>query len=205
MINHEVAERFVEVSKQLAEMLELAFQAFRKPTEESVKDAEEGVNDVRRSSAELTKTLVARSLADEQQKDRLKPLLSMASNFDRTTYNIEGLVHQLKLMVKDQVSFSDRGVKEINDIFQKAMDFLDKVPDLILTQDKLSAQHIGEQVRSVLKIANGYSEDHEERLMQGICMPKSAPIYLGILESLKGIIVHTLEVDGTIVSLAPKS
>jgi Na+/phosphate symporter len=85
------------------------------------------------------------------------------------------------------------------------MDFLDKVPDLILTQDKLSAQHIGEQVRSVLKIANGYSEDHEERLMQGICMPKSAPIYLGILESLKGIIVHTLEVDGTIVSLAPKS
>ena len=205
MINHEVAEKFVEVSKQLAEMLELAFQAFRKPTEESVKDAEEGVNNVRRSSAELTKTLVARSLANEKEKDRVKPLLSMASNFDRTTYNIEGLVRQLKLMVKDQVSFSDRGVKEINDVFQEAMKLLENLPDLISTQNKLLAQRIGEEGRSVFKIANGYSVEHEERLIQGICMPKSSPIYLGILEGLKGVIGHTLEVSGKIVSLISKS
>jgi Na+/phosphate symporter len=85
------------------------------------------------------------------------------------------------------------------------MDLLERLPDLILTQNKLLAQHIGEQVRSVFKIANGYSEEHEERLIQGVCTPKSTPIYLGILESLKGIIAHTLEVSGKIVSLSSKS
>ena len=112
---------------------------------------------------------------------------------------------RLKSMIQENVFFSDRAVKEVNDIFQEAMDLLENIPDLIVTQDKPLAQHIGEQVRSVFKIANGYSEEHEERLIQGVCTPKSSPLYLGILESLKGIIGHTLEVSGKIVSLSSKS
>jgi Na+/phosphate symporter len=73
-----------------------------------------------------------------------------------------------------------------------------------VTQDKLLAQRIGEEGRSMFKIANGYSEDHEERLIQGICVPKHSPIYLGIIESLKGVMVHTLEVSGKIVSLSSR-
>ena len=88
---------------------------------------------------------------------------------------------------------------------QKAMDLLESLPDLILNQDKPVAQQIGEQIRSVFKIANGFSEEHEERLMQGICLPKSSPMYLGILESLKGIFANILEVSGKIVSLSSKS
>jgi Na+/phosphate symporter len=129
----------------------------------------------------------------------------MASSLDRISYNIEGIVDRLKSKVQNQLLFSDRGVKEINDVFQEVMNLLKKLPDLILTPNKLLAQHIGEQVRSVLKIANGYSEEHEERLMQGVCTPKSSPTYLGILESLKGIIAHILEVTGKIVSLSSQS
>jgi Na+/phosphate symporter len=117
-------------------------------------------------------------------------------------YNIEGIVDRLKAMTRDHVLFSDRAIREVNDVFQKAMDLQESLPELILNQDKHLAQHIGEQVRSVFKIANGFSEEHEERLIQGVCMPKSSPMYLGILESLKGIFTHILEVSGKIVSLS---
>jgi Na+/phosphate symporter len=85
------------------------------------------------------------------------------------------------------------------------MRLLENLPDLILTQNKLLAQRIGEEGRSMFKIANGYSEEHEERLIQGICMPKSSPIYLGIIESLKGVIGHVLEVSERIVSISSQS
>jgi Na+/phosphate symporter len=205
MIEKEVAEKLVEVAEMLSQMLEQAFHAFRKTTEESVEKAEETVTRVRQASADLTHFLVGKSSSDEKGKDWVKPYLSIASNFERITFNIEGLIRQLRVMTKDQVFFSDRGVKEINDVFQEAMDFLESLPELILTQNKGLAQHIGEQVRSVMKIANAYAEEHEERLLRRICMPKSSPIYLGILESLKGVIVYTLEVGGTIASLTPKS
>jgi Na+/phosphate symporter len=108
-------------------------------------------------------------------------------------------------MVLGHILFSDHALREVNDIFQEAMVLLESLPNLVLTQKKSVAQHIGEQVRSVFKIANGFSEEHEERLIQGVCMPKSSPMYLGILESLKGIFAHILEVSANILSLSSQS
>jgi Na+/phosphate symporter len=201
----DVAEMLIRLSKSLAQMLEVAFQAFRKLTEESIQEAEDTRKEAHRLSSELTKLLIEKSASMEAGKEWGKPFLSMTSSFDRMAYNIDGIVHRVKIMAKEDVSFSDRAIQEINDIFQEAMDLLEGLADLILTQDKHLVQHMGERVRSVLKIANGYSEGHEERLIQGVCMPRSSPIYLGILEALKGVLVHILEVSGKIVSLASKS
>ena len=201
----EVEERLILVCRSEIKMLELIFECFRTLTEKSIKEADMEKEEVRRNSAELARFVIEKSSPREKGKEWAKPYLSMASSFDRMGYHMEGMVGRLKSMVKDRILFSDRAVKEVNDIFQAAMDLLESLPDLIQTKNKLLAQHIGEQVRSILKIGNGYSEEHEERLIQGVCMPKSSPIYLGLLESLKGIIAHTLEVSGKIVSLSHKS
>ena len=201
----EVEERLIQVCRSEIKMLELIFEGFRTLTEKSIKEADRVKEEVRRDSAELAKFVIEKSSPGTRGKEWAKPYLSMASSFERLGFNMEGMVDRLTSMVKDRILFSDRAVKEVNDIFQAAMDLLESLPDLIHTKSKLLAQHIGEQVRPILKIANGYSEEHEERLIQGVCMPKSSPLYLGLLESLKGIITHTLEVSGKIVSLSPKS
>jgi Na+/phosphate symporter len=203
-MDKEVGEKMIRVCQSLIKLLELSFQGFRKNTEESLKAVEEVKKEIRKNSTELAHFLILKSSSYEKGKEWAKPYLSMASSLDRMSYNMEGIVDRLRSMIQERILFSDRGVKEINDIFQEAMDLLKRLPDLILSQNKILAQHIGEQVRSVFKIANGYSEEHEERLIQGVCTPKSSPIYLGILESLKGIIAHILEVSGKIVSVSSK-
>ena len=204
-MDKDVGEMMIKVCQSLIKMLALSFQGFRKYTEESIREVEKVKNEVRNNSSELAHFLILKSSPYEKGKEWAKPYLSMASSLDRISYNIEGIVDRLKSKVQNQILFSDQAVKEINDVFQEAMNLLERLPDLILTPNKLLAQNIGEQVRSVLKIANGYSEGHEERLMQGVCTPKSSPTYLGILESLKGIIAHILEVSGKIVSLSSQS
>jgi len=204
-MDKEVGERMRLVCQSLIKMLELSFYGFRKPSEESFAKVEEARKDVQQQSTELAHFIVAKSTAPDHGREWAKPYLSMASSFDRMSSHIEGIVERLKAMTRDQVLFSDRAIREVNDVFQKAMDLQESLPELIRNQDKPVAQHIGEQVRSVFKIANGFSEDHEDRIIQGICMPKSSPMYLGILESLKGIFTNILEVSGKIVSLSPKS
>lgn len=204
-MDKEVAEKMIQVCESLTKMLELGFQGFRTLKEGSVKEAEGAKNEVRHHSSQLASFLISKSSSGEKGREWAKPYLSVASVFDRMSYNMEGVVDCLKSMVRDHILFSDRAIKEVNDVFQEAMSILENLPDLILTQNKLLAQRIGEKGRSVFKIANGYSEEHEERLIQGVCMPKSSPIYLGLLESLKAIIGHTLEVSGKIVSLPSSS
>jgi Na+/phosphate symporter len=204
-MDKEVEEKIIQVCQSLIKMLELAFQGFRKLTEESLKEVEEAKKEVEQHSTELKNHLILKSSVDEKGKEWVRPYLSIASSFDRMAHNIEGIVDRLRSMVRGHILFSDHALREVNDIFQEAMVLLQSLPNLVLTQQKSVAQHIGEQVRSVFKIVNGFSEEHEERLIQGICMPKSSPMFLGILESLKGVIAHTLEVSGKIVSIASKS
>ena len=201
-MDKELEERLVRLSQRLGEMLETSFHAFRRLTEESIKEVEKVKGEVRQDAAELTNYLVSGGSATGDGKEWIKPCVSIASSFERMSYNIEGIVERLKMMNHEEILFSDRAVRELNDIFQEAMDLLAILPDLIATRNKLLAQQIGEKVRVVFKMANSYCEEHEDRLIQGICMPKSSPSYLGTLESLKGVLTHILEVSGKIATLS---
>ncbi|HSB05846.1 MAG TPA: hypothetical protein VLK23_11695 [Thermodesulfobacteriota bacterium] len=204
-MDREISGKMIEVCRSLSEMLEMTFQAFRKSTEKSIKEAEEIRQEAQRSSSELTRFLVAKSSAAAVGKEWVKPYISIVSSFDRMGYNIDGILDRLKKRVQEQMLFTDRAVKEINDVFQEAMNLLENLPDLILTQNKLLAQQMGEKGKLILKIADQYSEEHEQRLIEGVCVPKSSPLYLDILFSLKGIIVHILEISGKVVTLSARA
>jgi Na+/phosphate symporter len=204
-MDKEIKGKMVLVCQNLMKMLNLASVAFREPTGKSFKEAEEVKDTILQYSSELTSFIISKSPSSEKGKGWAKPYLSIASSFDRMTYNIEGILDRIRGKSENHILFSDGAVKEVNDIFQEAMRLLEYLPNLITTENKLLGQRIGEEGKSVFEIVNTYSEEHEERLIQGVCEPKHSPVYLGILESLKGVMVHTLEVSGKIVSISSKS
>jgi Na+/phosphate symporter len=204
-MDKEIKGKMVRVCQNLMKMLNLASVAFREPTGKSFKEAEEVKDTILQYSSELTSFIISKSPSSEKGKGWAKPYLSIASSFDRMAYNIEGILDRLRAKSENHILFSDGAVKEVNDIFQEAMRLLEYLPNLITTENKLLGQRIGEEGRSIFEIVNTYSEEHEERLIQGICEPKHSPVYLGILESLKGVMVHTLAVSGKIVSISSKS
>jgi Na+/phosphate symporter len=204
-MDKEIKGKMTLVCQSLMRMLGLASEGFRRPSEESFEEAEEVEDKIHQYSSELTSFIISRSPPSEKEKEWVKPYLSIASTLDRMAYSIEGVLDRVRGKSENHILFSDQAVKELNDLFQEAMRLLENLPNLITTQDRLLARRIGEEGRSMLKIADGYSEVHEERLIDGICVPKHSPIYLGIIESLKGVVVHTLAVSGKIVSLSSKS
>jgi Na+/phosphate symporter len=202
MIDQEVTERMIQVCQGLSRMLELNYQGFRILSEKSVGEAEEMKNEIRKGSSGLTTFLISKSSSMAEGREWVKPFLSMTSGFDRISYNLEGIVDRLKGMVRERILFSDRGNKEINNIFEEALKLLRSIPDVILTRNKLLVESIEERAKTIFKSAGEYSEEHEARLIEGVCMPKSSPIYLGLLESLKAIVGHIVEVSSRIISLS---
>jgi Na+/phosphate symporter len=201
----EMGEKTMEVCRGLIRMLELTFLAFRKSNEKSIKEAEEERKNILRSSTELTRFLIEECSSGDAGKEWVKPYLSIASSFDRVGYNIDGILDRLKKMIHNQVLFTDRAIKEMNDVFQETIDLLENLPDLILTGNRLLAQQMGAKGKEVFKMAEGYAEEHEQRLIQGVCMPKSSAIYLDILVSLEGIVAHTVEISGKIIPLSSRA
>jgi Na+/phosphate symporter len=204
-MDKEIKEKMILFCEDLRRMLELTFEKFQKPTEGSFKELEEFEDKIYETSSELTGFIVSKIPSTEKEKERIKPYLSIASSLGLLTYNIQSTLDRVRGKSENHIVFSDQADKEVNDIFQETIELLRNLPDLFAAESKSLAQQVGEQGRSMFKIADGYSEDHEERLINGICIPKHSPLYLGIIESLKGVIVQTLAVSGKVVSLSSRS
>ena len=203
-MDREINEKMIRVCESLNRMLNLTFQGFRKSAEMSVKEAEEMGKEVQRYSSELTQFLVGRSLSRNGRKEWVKPYLSIVSGFDRMGYNLDGILDRLKKMVHEQVLFTDRAIHEISDVFQETIHLLENLPDLVLTQNKLLAQQIELKGKAIFEMTDNYSQEHEQRLIEGFCVPKSSPLYLDILLSLKGIVAHTIEISERMMTLSAK-
>jgi Na+/phosphate symporter len=204
-MDQEIREKMILVSQNLMGMLKLAFEGFQKPTERFFEEEVEFEGKIYEYTSELTSFIISKSPSSKKGKEWVKPYLSIASSMARLTFNIQGILDRVRGKSENHILFSDQAVKEVNDVFQKAIRLLENLPTLLTSESKSLAQRIGEDGWSMLKIADTYSEDHEERLMNGICVPKHSPLYLSIIESLKGVMVHTLAVSGKIVALSSKS
>ena len=204
-MDKEIKEKMILVCQSLMRMLELAFEGFQKPTERFFEEEAEFEDKIYEYSSELTGFIISKSPSSGREKERVKPYLSIASSLGRLTYNIQGILDRVRGKSENHILFSDQAVKEVSGLFQEAIRLLENLPNLLTTESKSLAQRVGEEGRSMLRIADAYSEDHEERLIDGICVPEHSPLYLSIIESLKGVMVHTLAVSGKIVSLSSKS
>lgn len=204
-MDKEIRRKMILVCQNLMRMLELAFEGFQRPTETSFREVEVFEDKIYETSSELTGFIISKTPLSEKEKEQIKPYLSIASSLGLLTYNIQSTLDRVRGKFENHIVFSDQADKEVNDLFQETMELLKNLPDLFATGSKSLAQQVGEQGRSMFKISDGYSEVHEERLINGICVPKHSPLYLGIIESLKGVIVQTLAVSGKIVSLSSKA
>jgi Na+/phosphate symporter len=203
-MDKEIKKKMILVCRSLMKMLELAFEGFQSPTERFFKKEAKFEDKIYEYSSELTSFIISRSPPSKKGKEWVKPYLSIATSMGRLTYNIQGTLDRVRGKSEHHIVFSDQAVKEINDVFQKAIQLLKNVPTLLTTENKSLAQRIGEEGWSMLKVADIYSEEHEERLMNGICVPQHSPLYLSIIESLKGVMVHTLAVSGKIIALSSR-
>jgi Na+/phosphate symporter len=203
-MDKEIKEKMILVCQSLMGMLELAYDGFRKPTEEFFEEEAEFEDKIYEYSSGLIGFIISRRPSSKKGKEWVKPYLSIASSMGRLTYNIQGILDRVRGKSENHILFSDQAVKEVSDVFQKAIRLLENLPNLLTTESKSLARRIGEEGWSMLKNADTYAEDHEERLLNGICAPEHSPLYLSIIESLKGVMVHTLAVSGKIVSLSEK-
>ena len=204
-MDKKIREKMIRVCQNLMRMLELAFEEFRNPSEESLKEAEEVEDKIHQHSSELTSFIISKNPSGEKGKERIKPYLSIASSLGLLTYNIESTLDRVRGKSENHILFSDQAVKEVNGVFEQAVGLLGNLPNLFSTENKSLAQRVGEEGRSVIRMADAVSDEHEERLIDGVCVPEHSPIYLSIIESLKGVTVHTLAVSGKIVALSSKS
>jgi len=165
------------------EMLEMIYEGFRKHNLSSIGKVEEVEEKLYKDSECLLKSILR-----ERSNEDIKHFIPLPENFDRVGKGLNKLFNATKKKIREDALFSDKSVKEAYKLFDETLVLLKSVSNCISTSNGDLAKHMDENGKRLCELADEYATFHEERLIAGVCMPKSAPIYLDILESFRSVV-----------------
>jgi Na+/phosphate symporter len=186
----------VDIDKEILRMFDLAkemfvftWEGFKKLDEERLYKAQKIGKELHETEKMLTHSIMTSYSRGENVNNEIG-IGHIPSHLERIGDNIELLLRCSVTIIKEGVCFSDRAIKEINTLFDKSIEILQSASDALKTNDMEKLVNIREEGRKFQEIIGGYSLSHYDRLIEGVCMPKSSSSYLAILDYLSGIEKH---------------
>ena len=138
---------------------------------------------VRRSAEGICRQLTG-SAAEDPSFFRY---VSLPGHMERICDHFENLSGLLRMKAVGDIHFSDKAADEMHCMFRRLGELLS-----VLAGDASAAGGSGVKETWILmrKSAGEFAAIHDERLREGICLPKAHAVYLGMLEEIKAIAWH---------------
>jgi Na+/phosphate symporter len=149
-------------------------------------------------------TPLASAVPPARWPEGVQGLCLVPVHLERIGDNVELLGRALTAVIREGIPFTERAVKELNTLFARALELLECVRDVILTQNRVLLRHIQSEGQRYEELVNEYALFHQQRLIEGLCLPKASSLFVALLDYLKGITEHIGQIADKL-SLEPVS
>ncbi|MFA4903049.1 MAG: hypothetical protein WC600_09915 [Desulfobaccales bacterium] len=188
-----VANRFTEeqvavlspIVDRLLTMIGAARNAFNRHSRNSLEE-------LRSPQGRELKSLIARKLGDDQPG-----LMRVHAIFDHLMVirdNIGGCVDPIDQKIRGGVLFSDKAVTQVNFLFDQHTGIIRSVLDIFKTDNEFLKKFVLEESRKLGQACLAFATEHEERMIEGLCLPQAAPIFLALLDRMGAIAQQEVDI-----------
>lgn len=108
--------------------------------------------------------------------------------------NLAGLASPLQKKVSGGILFSDKAVSQTNQLFDRQAGILRSLLDTLKTGNEVLKKYVLEESENLLQNCNDFATEHEARLIEGLCLPQAAPIFLAILDRMRNVAQHAKDI-----------
>jgi len=185
-----IRERISAMCSNAESVLNLCMSGFLKYKAELLDDAQRISKSVHDEENEILGVLSSMKKSDEADKELIKSLSVVTGHIELSTDIMDNMIRHIRVILNEKILFSDKAVKEVTQLFKETLDVLKTARDAIVTKNEVLRKHILDKYESVSKLVSEYSEEHEERLVMGICTPRNASLYLNIVDSQLKVVTH---------------
>ncbi len=142
----------------------------------------------------LALSLTERVVGIARDNPYMRHYVNIPSSLLRITENIERISELITAKIRENTLFSDRAITEITFLLQRLTDIVRPTSDIILAPNSILGNYIRESEAGIVRRATDYATQHEERLIEGLCLPKASALYINILDCIKNIAWHCKEI-----------
>lgn len=183
-----VLERIRDMCFKIESILSLCMDGFMKHKVQLVDEANKVSQAIHEEENELISLLSNKAAKSKMDGELIKSLMAVVGHLEMATNGLDGIMQHVKIKVNEGVLFSDKGVSEISHIFRETLDVVKTAGDAIMTKNEVLKKYVIDKYASIAQAVDAYSEEHEDRLIKGVCQPKSSSLYLNIVDSLVKVV-----------------
>lgn len=185
-----VLERISGMCFKVESILSLCMDGFMKHKIAMIDEANEVSRAIHDEENELIELLSNKAAKAAKDKDMIKAIMAVIGHIEMATSGLDGILQCVKEKVNEGVLFSDKGVSEISHLFKETLEIVKTAGDVILTKNEVLKKYIADKYVILGQTVDAYSEEHEDRLIKGVCQPRSSSLYLNIVDSLMKVVGH---------------
>jgi Na+/phosphate symporter len=185
-----VIERLSGMCSQVESMLNFCMNGFLRHKIALLDEAKRVSQTVHDEENELMNLLSRRGTEPDANKEFIRSLMVVIGNIEMAVEGLDTVLQHVRVKTDEGILFSDKAVNEISHLFREAGDVIKTTGDTLLTKNEVLKKYLFDKCRSVNQMVDVYSEEHEKRLIQGLCQPQSSSLYLSIVNSLGKVIWH---------------
>jgi len=198
-----LAKELDQMAHDLEEMLGVTFEGFLRHSRNCLSRAENLGKRIEGEGKVISQRVLAEKVAMGELRDASVVLLGVINHFESMRHHLENVGRVSRNKIDEGVLFSNKAVDELSYLFNSLREFLRHIHDIFLTSNPVLLNYLQEKIKICREEVNKYTTEHEERLIKGICLPKSSSIYLSIMDSLKDILWHMSETAHLLANGAP--
>ncbi|MCX5812211.1 MAG: hypothetical protein NT178_06670 [Proteobacteria bacterium] len=124
----------------------------------------------------------------EKEKDPIeKRYVNLVLAFQPIALAIDNLITKMLVKVESDILFSDKAVKEIKSLLEITYGQCRDTKDYVITGNPHLKDNVLEAKEKLIELVINYDIVHQNRLIAGVCMPKSSYLYIDFTHCLKRI------------------
>ncbi len=177
-----------QIADDTERMLVLSFEGLLKHNSEKLKKSDELAREIEQLARQLTQLVLDSTKQEKPGEWEPAIILEVINNILQIKYSVVKINASVRSKNEEGVLFSDRAMTELKDIFGVVIDSLRHIHDLIQTKNNVLVDHLLQRTEAYEEVIRKYTDEHENRLLKGICLPKASLTYLLIVDSLKDIL-----------------
>jgi Na+/phosphate symporter len=121
--------------------------------------------------------------------------LFVPMHLERVGDNLERFIGAIrKKMIREGVLFTPRARDEMRELLDLAIELVECVHDALVTANRTLVRHVLEQGERYERQAGDFAFFHEQRVIEGACVPSASSVYLAMLDHLKGVEWHIRQI-----------
>jgi len=181
MEERRLEKRFLDTFDEIVPVMESVRKGFIAQNIALVKDGRAKFQEILRNRAAFAEKVIQ----EKKRTDAEIRYMSLIIPFQTVALAIENVMEKMEIKVEAKILFSEKAAKEINVLIAIVASQLRDIKDYITTRNPNLKAAIKKSMEDLTRLADEYTVVHQDRMIQGVCMPKASYLYIDITDSLK--------------------